>query len=252
VKIRTPPSLQVQGATYNGSIEPGSNVQLNFNLVNNGDGPAKDLKVSLTQTQGLFTVVGSAEQFVSELAKGDSQAFAYTITIDPEASVGTKLIPIMLSYYDGTRTSSYSETKQIGLPVSGKADFVVTVDSTKNFYFGQEGTVSITIANKGTGSAEYLTAALSSPYGTKEIYVGNLKTDDTEIIDLTQKLVGAPATYNIDVALSYRDSYNNVYNVAKQLSVSPSSAPVQIPFTTIIIIAVVIAAAYFFLKKRRR
>ena len=178
ITIRSPPLLQVANVEYSTTPAPGSTVTLNFDLANNGDGAANDISVTLTQSSGLFTVSGSSEGFVASIPAKATESLSFEVTIDPSASVGTQLIPVNLYYYDEAKTTTYNETKNIGLPISGEADFIVTVDETANFYTGMKGTASVSISNSGTGTAEFLTVKATSPYGTKELYVGELEPDD--------------------------------------------------------------------------
>ncbi|MFQ6009594.1 MAG: COG1361 S-layer family protein [Candidatus Aenigmatarchaeota archaeon] len=250
IAIRSPPLLQVSNVNFSSPPTPGSSVILNFDLVNNGNGPAKDVSVSLTQSSGLFTVSGSSESFVTTIRAKGREPFSFEITIDPAASVGTQLIPVKLIYYDEAKTTSYNETKNIGLPISGQAEFVVTLDETRDFYFGRKGIATISISNSGTGSAEFLTAKVTSDYGSKEIYIGKLEPDDTETVDIEQDLKAATGIYDITIELSYRDSYNNPFTVTRTVSVTPTAAPIELPWAWIILLVVIAGGIWWWKSKK--
>ncbi|MEM5804638.1 MAG: hypothetical protein QXU82_02210 [Candidatus Aenigmatarchaeota archaeon] len=251
ITIRNPPLLQISNVKFAPAPEPGSTVEMSFDVLNNGDGPAKDVSISLTQSSGLFTVSGSSEGFIPSIAAKGKETVKFSITIDPKASVGTQLIPVKFVYYDEGKSASYDETKSIGLPISGTADLIVTVDRTTGFYFGRTGIVTIAISNSGTGSAEYMTVKISSPYGSKEAYVGRLEPDDTETIDVEQNLAAATGKYDITVGMSYRDSYNNPFTVERKVSAAPTGAPIEVPWGWLVLI-VMVGAGYWWFKLRKK
>ena len=251
ITIRNPPLIQISNVKFTPSPEPGSTTEMSFDVLNNGDGPAKDISISLTQSSGLFTVSGSSEGFIPSIPAKGKETVSFKITIDPKASVGTQLIPVKFIYFDEGKTASYNETKNIGLPISGTADFIVTLDKTENFYFGRTGTASISISNSGTGTAEFLTIKTSSPYGAKESYTGKLEPDDTETIDVEQDLGGATGKYDITVDLIFRDSYNNPFTITKKVSVTPMYAPIELPWVWIVLIVVIAAGVWWYRKKRK-
>jgi hypothetical protein len=125
------------------------------------------------------------------------------------------------------------------------------LDKTTDFYFGRTGVASISISNSGTGTAEFLTVKASSPYGTKETYAGKLEPDDTATVDLEQDLSGATGKYDITVDLTFRDSYNNPFTVTKKVSVTPISAPIELPLGWIVLIVVIVAGVWWYRKKRK-
>lgn len=250
VTIRRSPILQIENVSYDTVPEPGKTTTLMFNVVNAGDGPAKDLKIKLNQTDFFIVSESGGEVVINSLGAFEKRTVEFPIVIDPEASVGIESITITLEYYDETKSTMYTETSKIGTKVTGEADFIVSVDSGTNFFYGQMGEAEIIISNSGTGPAEFISIKASSSYGSKEFYIGSLDPDDSETIELPQDLKGVSSKYPIKLEVSYRDKFQNEYTVVKTVEAFPGTAPID--FTIIIVIVVVVVIAVWFYRKRKK
>ncbi len=250
ITIKKEPLLEIVNVVFNDTVEPGKTFLLSFGVSNKGDSTARDLKVKLNKTT-LFTTPGSTgEIIIDELKPLESKSLDFLITINPDADIGIESIPVNISYFDDTKSNSYTQTKKIGLKVSGDVDFVVTIDSYTNFYYGRIGEVSIYIANRGLSSAEYVSVNAKSDFGSKEFYIGSLDSDDSETIDLPQNLAKVSGKYPIHLTLNYRDKFDNEYFFEKTLEVMPTNAPID--YTTILIVIVVLAIIVYWIYKKRK
>lgn len=266
ITIKRIPVLQVAEVQYIPSlIEPGNRVNLNFNLKNVGDSPAKDVKVVLNQTTQKFIVEGSPEAFINFIEPKESASVSFNLVIDPSVDIGIYSIPISLTYFDETKTTNYSATKYIGLTVSGKYNFIV-IPSQSVVAPGKKGTVDLEVANAGTQEALYLTVKILSSYPIEVIqptrYVGNLKSDDYDIQEFTFKVDerASPGTYPLKLELTYKDPYGKTYNETSQVDIVVSSTKEFAasdgkglsPATIVITILVLGAIIYFGYKKFRK
>ena len=250
VTIKKDPILEITNVKFDDTPEPGKTILLTFDLYNRGDSTARDINVKLSG-DSLFTTPGSTgETVISDLSSSESRNLSFLITINPETDIGIESIPVTLSYYDDTKSNNYTETENIGLKVSGTADFVITVNSYSNFYYGNQGKVTIYIANRGTAPAEYISVEATSDFGSNEFYIGSLSPDDSETIELTQDLTRAPSKYPVYLTLNYRDKFDNSFSFIKSVEVVPENAPLN--YTFIIIIAVVLIVGYWFYKRRKK
>jgi hypothetical protein len=223
---------------------------LSFDVSNKGDATSRDIKVKLNKTSLFTTPDSTGEIIINELKSLESKNLNFLITISPDANIGIESIPIILSYYDNTKTNNYTETKNIGLKISGNIDFIVTVSSYKNFYYGRSGEVLISVANRGLAPAEYLSVKARSDLGSNEFYVGKLDSDDSETIELAQDLSKASGKYLIYLTLNYKDRFDNSYSVEKTVEAVPANAPLD--YNMFIIIVPVLAIAYWFYRKRKK
>ena len=250
VTIKKTPILEISNFNLDDTAEPGKTISISFDVSNKGDSIARDLNVKLNSTS-LFTTLGSTgETIIGELAPSDSKRLSFLITINPEASIGIESIPVTLYYYDDTKSNNYTETKNIGLKISGSADFVIAASSYENFYYGRTGNVIISIANKGTASADYISLIAKSDFGSKEFYIGSLDSDDSETITLSQDLARVSGKYPVYLTLNYRDKFDNNYSFEKTIEVMPTNAPPD--FNLFIIIGVILIVAYWLYRRRKK
>ncbi|NIO44840.1 MAG: hypothetical protein GTN36_04805 [Candidatus Aenigmarchaeota archaeon] len=250
ITIKKEPVLEIINVDFNDTIEPGKTFSLAFDVSNKGDSTARDLKVKLNKTS-LFTTPGSTgEIIIAELNPSESKTVDFLVTINPGADIGIESIPVNLSFMDDTKSNSYTQMNNIGLKVSGNIDFVVTVDSYTNFYYGRIGEVSISFSNRGLASAEYIQVIADSEFGSKEFYIGSLDSDDSETIDLPQNLAKASGKYPVHLTLNYRDKFDNEYSFEKTIEVTPNNAPLD--YTTILIVIVVLAVIVYWIYKKRK
>jgi hypothetical protein len=249
ITIKKDPILEIANVEFNDTTEPGKTVLLSFDISNKGDSTARDLNVKLNKTD-LFTTPGSTgEAIINELEPLDSKKLNFLITISPDTSIGIESIPVFLSYYDDTKSNNYTQTKNIGLKITGNVDFVTAISSYNNFYYGHVGDVIISVANRGSAPAEYISASTNSDFGSKEFYIGSLDPDDSETIELSQDLTKASGKYPIYLTFHYRDKFGNEYSIERVVEAMPTNAP---PDYNIIIIIVVVLLVVFWIYRRRK
>lgn len=63
ITIKGDPKLQIENVNFDGNLQPGNTVLLNFDLVNEGQGGAKDITVSLSQNSNFISSGSSGEFF---------------------------------------------------------------------------------------------------------------------------------------------------------------------------------------------
>lgn len=243
------PILQIQNIK-NSTVEPGSSVLLSFDLANVGDSAAKDIKININQTKLVSKY--SNEVFMESLSGKSSKTVSFAITIDPKIEIGIYSLPISLAYSDGSKTGTYSSTKYIGLTISAPIDLITNLESSKNLYYGKIASLTVSIANRGKADAKFLTIKASSDYGSKEFYIGKLESDNQESIDIPQDLTKNKQSYKLNLEMKYNDDFGNDYVVNKLLDVIPTSAPIEIPFSTIITVVVLAAIGYWWLKRKKK
>lgn len=259
ITIRGDPILQIENVNFSSSLQPGKMVTVSFDLVNEGLGTAKDITVSVAQDSNFVTSGSSGEFFISTLGKSQSQHIVFNLAVSPDASIGTVTIPIILSYSDDTRSTSYNKTQEIGVQITGNYNFIATVDSQDVIASGTSGYVTIKLANGGNQEAFHLLINVlnSDNFSASPttIYVGNLNSDDYDsekiLVDVGSVELGY---YPLNINVSYEDSFGNSYNALYPVSVLVSTKaeytlanPPQTPiglFVIAIIIIVVVFIAY--------
>jgi hypothetical protein len=259
--IKGDPNIQIENVNFNGSLEPGNNVLLTFDLVNEGQGDAKDLTVSLSQNSNFISQGSSGEFFVKNLDRHETQRMNVPLTISPDASIGTTTIPIELSYYDSARSSNFVDNQQIGVSIIGNYNFIVTLDSQDIITTETTGSATIKIANGGDQQALHLLVNVVNPsnidINPAMIYVGNLNSDDydSEILSLKVGQVN-PGLYPINLNITYDDSFGKTYSQMYPVNIRVSSKseyslahPVQTPLSLIVVAIIVVTVLFLVYRK---
>jgi hypothetical protein len=267
ITIKRIPILQVSEVQYIPNlIEPGNKVTLYFNLKNEGDGPAKDVRVILNQTTEKFIVELSPETFVDSIGPKEAMSVSFDIIVDPSIDIGTHTIPITLIYLDETKNTNYTAVKYIGLTISGKYNFIIT-PSQSIVAPGKKGNVDIQVSNAGTQEALYLNLRIlpSDPIievTPSAVYIGNLKSDDYDTEKFSFKINdnADQGVYPLNLQLNYRDPYGKTYTEDFEVDMTVSSIKEfnsskegkLSPFTIIVVILIIAAVAYFVYKKIKK
>ncbi len=261
--IKRIPIILIEDISYEPSlIEPGNFVQLKFNLKNYGDSSAKDIRVLLTQISNIF-VAKTSEIFIREIQPGQKIPISFNLTINPRVEAGTYLIPISIYYLDETKTENYSSTKNIGLIISGKYNFLVTLESQDILLPGKKGFVTIKVINAGTQEAKFVSLKFLKSENFRIfpelVYMGNLKSDDytTEKFEFEIGKEVKPGNYFLKIELSYKDLYGKDLKEEHEINIKVYS-PSQISekdfrlLTILLIVLVIISLIYFLYKAKAK
>jgi len=160
-------------------------------------------------------------------------------------------IPVFVKYYDESGTF-HNDTKYIGMKVSGIPDFVVTLEDDSRAYAGMEGELTISVANRGTATANFLTLGFDSDLAITpaEYYVGNLDPDDYQTVKLNVDFSGvAPGRHMLEIGMHYKDPYNSELSETASVEFKlrqPVAGPVSpLSLAAVVAVAAAAVAAYF-------
>lgn len=269
ISITTAPILQIDNVEFtqvdneeSTLIGPGSVARLKFDLVNNGDGSAKDIRISLDQSS-LFAVSGSGENFVGELKPDNSVNLSFVLTVDPSTTIGTHQIPVSLTYLDETFTEN-SATKYIGLTITGETNLIVLLHSQEASTPGTQTSATVKIINAGNQEVQFLTVNIlsSTPLidvAPQTVYIGSLNSDDYDTQKFSFKTQDvSPGNYPLKLEVYYQDTYGNGYTEQHSVNVRLYSAAelpgegIFSPYTIAALGFLIILVGYFTLKKFRK
>ena len=251
IKIRRDPIFQIQNVNFTRQPEPGISTTLTFDIFNSGEGSAKDMTITLGNSS-VFSSVGSGESYTASLRPSEMKNVSFPVSISSSASPGVYSVPVVFSYYDESSNDLTTEQKNLGLEVNGKVQFIITVEELTNFYFGKQGTASISISNAGRVPAEFMILNATSKFGNKELYIGELESDDTEVVDIAQDLSRASGKYPLNLSLTWNDKFGNVYEETKTIELTPHYAPVSGSVVTLFILIIAGFVGYRFYKKKKK
>ena len=265
VVVRSVPLLKIEGLGYNPvTIEPGSDVVISFDVKNYGDGPAKDLVVSLDQTAGFFNT-DLSEKYVGDVPVNGSSRISFNMTINQGLSVGSYSVPILLVYKDETKREILSSREYAGIKVYGNVNLITTLNSQDMVASGTNGNMEIKIANAGTMEVQFLQLNILDSQYLEEIvpnsiYIGSLKSDtyDTERISFKVSADVSQGVYPVSFELVYQDPFGKEFTETKTVDLNVLSREelgnnVGIPIWQIVlIIAIAALVVYYFMRKRRK
>ena len=109
-------------------IQQGDDVNFDFTIKNVGKGALKDLRVSLEDYTLPFVYLTN-ENFIGNIGAGQSAKTSFNIIINKEAKTIAYNLPITLNYYDEAGLL-HTDKKYVGIKISGKPEFVVSIDKT--------------------------------------------------------------------------------------------------------------------------
>jgi hypothetical protein len=250
--------VEVQGVTFSETvIQPGDVVDISVSLKNVGQGALKSATAMLDGTALPFvSASGDNDKFLGDLASGSSQTVRFSIILNKNAQTTAYSVPLVLNYYDDSGVL-HTDTKYIGIKVTGIPDFVVAFESGDNMFAGSEGELTISIANRGTATANYLTLTFDSDGSQDNMfiqpsgyYVGNLDPDDFQTVKLTVDLTGLqPGKKTLGITMQYKDPYNK--EMTKTDEVGFTVYPRQESGSLSLVVVVLAAIAAVLVWKRR-
>lgn len=241
--------IQVDGVTFSKSvIQKGDEVKMNVILKNVGKGNVKDLSASL-QDYTLPFVYTESSKYLGNVGQNVDFNVTFTLIVNNDAATQAYNVPVSLSYFDEGGVS-HNEIKYVGIKISGTPEFIVVLEGTENAYIGSPiSTIKLSIANRGTATANFLTAKFDSGlYVTPaEYYVGNLDPDDTTTVSVNADLSKAnTGKQSINMTLLYKDPYNEEHSLSKNIDFQVTNRPIEISTNTqIIIIVAIIVIGYW-------
>ncbi len=265
-------------------IKPGEEASVKIKVKNMADSTLKDvtLKLDLTYSAIIdslsattasdkiaafenlpFAPIGSAtEQKIYSLDAGEEHEFEYNLIAYSDAESQIYKIPIEISYYDELETQ-YTKEDVIGLIVGTKPDLSVIVDESELYVGNRQGTVTIRFINKGFSDVKFLDVTIENTdeievLSAKEVYVGNVDSDDYETVDFDIYLKNGASreetTVMIPLKVEYRDTNNNIYHEEIDIDMrilSPEKLGIQTGNNGFWILVLIVIAVVGFIWYRR-
>ena len=241
--------IQIEGILWSDSlIQPGDNINATVLLKNVGSSNVNDMTVQFGDTTMPFVAAdGDLEDYVGSIPSKQTSEAMFSILVNKDANTEAYSVPLTLSYYDESGTA-HTDTKYVGMKISGVPDFVVTLEDDSSVYSGTNGDMTISISNRGTATASFLTLKFDSDLDVtpKEYYVGNLDPDDYETITLNIDLSAVSSgKKDLVIQMKYKDPYNQELTENATVSFNVRKIPFTFPTGTLISFAVIAAVAYY-------
>lgn len=210
-------------------IKPGKMGKVDINLKNLALTFIKEIKIKLNLDGVPFATMDSTNRkIVKQMEAGSGATVSFNLMAEPDADSKLYKVPIEIEFYDrlGTR---YNKNETVGLIVGAEPDLSVVLESSEIYSSGGIGEVIVKFVNKGVTDIKFLSVILGEgDYKTispKEVYVGNIDSDDYETADFKIALKKVKSKEVILLLLiEYKDANNNEYSKEVELPLKIYSA----------------------------
>jgi len=203
-------------------IQPGQEAQVKINVKNQANFLLKDitLKLDLTSNTLPFAPIKSVtEQRIDSLSESQETQFTFDIISLPSAKPDIYKIPIKITYYDQFN-QFYTKDDVIALIVSSTPALNVNIEKSELIESKKE-ILSINLVNRGLSNIkllniEILNSNQFSLLSSKNLYIGNLDSDDSETIDLDLMPL-KKNSITIPLLITYKDTNNQDYSIQENI-----------------------------------
>lgn len=247
-------------------LAPGKEAKIIIRLENMDDSRVSDLttKLDLSATDMPIAPLGSAtEKRIGSLNAKDSVIQEYDVIVSADAAPAFYKIPLTIEFkdYDG---NEYTKQDIISVVVGSEPELSYWVENEDLLNVNRKEELSVKFVNKGISDVKFLFLELSETdsfeiISPKEVYLGNIDSDDYETADFTI-LVKDTAIEEIEVpvVLSYKDANNNEYTkedviVAKLLTAEKSeelNGKSNTGTVVVIVVAVILVIGFLVIKSK--
>ena len=204
----------------------GANSNVKFTLKNLGGKNAKDIFVTLSDSQDeTVQILNLKTQYIPKLNVGDEQQINFTITISKAANNKSYTLPITITYSDDDGT--YTTTKNLGVEIIDNPEIVINVLSigTDNTIKTQtEENLSLEIYNIGNIDAESVYVEIEDngiSNNFSKYFVGSIEKDNYDNVDFkftTNKL--ETGSYPLTINVHYKDRNLKEQKISKTIEVN--------------------------------
>lgn len=198
-------------------INPGSSGKMVVKLINLASSDLRDVSIKLDLSSSIPIAVENAtnEKRIVLFSSGQSMNVDFPIIVYPSADSKVYSIPLLLAYNDDAG-NSFSKNLTVSVSVFAQPNLLVSLDKSEVIKTSSTGAVSFDIINNGLSQLKFVTVKLldSTDFdavSAKEIYVGNIDSDNTDLIEFTLFVHSDESLVKIPLQISYRDSYNREY-----------------------------------------
>lgn len=244
------------------NLKPGESGKVIIEIENVFTETIEDVSLMIDVKETIFTTVGSSEFTVDEIEEDENKRFTFEIKSPNGAELGDYQIPYKLTYFiDGEK-----RTKEGSFGVRLSSESEIDFDlKTENPVLGMNGKIVLRIINKGFGDINFVSVRVFpdgySLLSEKQVYVGNVESDDFENVNLDVVFTGSNP--KLKAIVEYRDFENNkvLKNVDLPVEIYTKKQAEELGiiennknFTYIgaVILLIVIWITYRRIKKRRR
>lgn len=221
INVEGTPSLELLDVgLVPAAVKPGDTAKLVMTVKNIGTGAAKNIRAVWSSSLATVKPLGGDVSYAAELKPGNQLVLEKEIVVPSSTTAGTYSLPVTFSYDNEKNVAQTSLSRSANIMVSSDIKLKAYLSSTASIIAGKKGTATVTIANIGPSTAEYLfvTASSDVEITPTEDYIGNLKSDDFDSIEFS--VFGAAGQHPLKLYLTYNDQFNRQYSEDQEVMVS--------------------------------
>ena len=197
-------------------LNAGTDGYIIMDIKNTGSENGTKSIVKLSQNGNSPIVPSDNSVYIGDFPAGSTIQCRYKVTATGDAEKQMYPVDVVIVYQnsEGDFVSSRSDT--IGIPVGGKADFLI-VSSPAEMHPGNKQIISVEYKNTGDATVYSAQARVSAvdPFSSDEdiAYIGDLQPNESRIVTY-QISVDRSATqkqYGLDSEIRYRDAEDNTH-----------------------------------------
>ena len=199
-------------------IKPGETTKIDISLRNLALTFIKDIKVTMKLDSAPFATIDSTnKKIIKQMAADSNATVSFNLMAEPDADSKLYRVPIEIEFLDRLGTK-YSKNETVGLIIGAEPDLSITIDSSQIYTKGDKGEVVIKFVNKGVTDIKFLNVILKETdnldiLSQKEVYLGNIDSDDYETAEFNLALKKAKGKEAIlPLSVKYKDANNNNYD----------------------------------------
>ena len=198
--------------------EPGSEMKVKLTLKNTADSDLKDVNVRLDFSNASLPfapLAATSERVVKLLRVGEEQTVEFLLLVSPDAGLNVYRLPVSVRFFDDLG-KEFTSQDVLGIVVDAVPEYSLALEQTDLFTSGERGKVAVTLSNVGVADMKFVALTLLEGEGysilsKKNVYVGNLESDDFETEDFDVFIDGYKGVVPLKFLVQYKDVYNKDY-----------------------------------------
>jgi len=225
-------------------VEPGSEFSLNLDIYNTSTKKVENLLVSLVSINqsssgqsesGAQASAGSPfvpkekgnSFFIGSLASKATAKADFSLVSAPKTNPGLYTAYLELSYVaDG---QPFTTSQIVGIPVARKANLQIqNINVPETVRAGTNFKISFEAINASDFAVAGVNLSVSSPdleIAKPTYFIGTLEPGDSDILETTAKANKSAATVKLNLKVTYKDDFNQLKTVVRELDVKVQPEP---------------------------
>jgi hypothetical protein len=260
IRIKPEVKIDVLGAIP-GNLIVGTEGYVNLTIENTGPEAGTRASVMLIRNGDSVLIPADSSVYIGDFPQDRAVSCLYKVSVSDDAQPQSYPIDVMVTYTNSEGFTVDSATDTVGVPVGGKLGFAVT-SAPASLSPGESKVIEVEYRNTGSITAYHAQARLTivEPFSSSDTqaYLGDVAPGQsvTARYAISADSRAAPALYELDTNVRYRDSLDNSLTSdtvsAPVEVVPPKSGSLLLPTAAVLAAVVLTGAGYYVFAMRRK